>query len=146
MEKTKSLKRYSLILYVISLLALLLPFVKTNVEVDLLSKSRSMIGLVTVAHSFFAFFLIAGPVLLIAARFIKPLKKYSDILAICVPIICIIALIIVRIQARNFCVPEMTKLGLALAKKADGVHTHLAFGGVVALISYIMEAVIAFRD
>lgn len=59
------------------------------------STSTGVSGFRALATSFFGWFLILGPALLVAMNYFKQLDKFKGILSIIVPIICIISMLII---------------------------------------------------
>ena len=88
----------------IVLLALPLAQVKVSMEMfDMPSESTTTVtGFNALKSSVFAYILIIGPALLIAMDYVKPLEPHKGLLAIAVPAVCILALIIVVVQAKSF--------------------------------------------
>ena len=125
---------------ILSLVVLFLPFVEATMG----SKTQTMIGFIAAGKSVIGLLLVVGPVLLLASNFLNQLEKYNHILSLAVPVICIIVLLIVRIQAKQFCAPEFTtKLGVLLAEAQTGLKVHLKIGGILALLTYIATLVLA---
>lgn len=131
-------KRLVSITCIFSLLVLLLPFVKT----DIINNTRTMIGLAATWNSRIGLLLIICPVVLLVLNYLNLLEK-NHTLSIAVPIICIIVLLIVRAQAKQFCSPYKTNLGDLMARENGYAYvtTHLRIGGILALLSYIATLV-----
>lgn len=96
-------KNLLVLLCAIALIALLLPMYSVTASVDSAffsgSESQNVSGFQAIEGSFFAVLLVVGPLLLIAMNFIKKLERHQGLLAIVIPLICIVSLIIVLIAA-----------------------------------------------
>lgn len=127
------------ILCVISLIVLFLPFVTVTVEMEIMGissgESQSLSGFTAATYGITGLVLIVGPILLIAMNYIKQLGKYKGLLAIAVPIICIIFCIIVIIQAKSLAVKAMG------GDFGYNIKISPAIGSILALLSYIGTAV-----
>lgn len=93
------------ILCAMALIALFLPFFSVTAEMEILghssSSSASTTGFNAIGHAFLGYGLIIGPVLLVAMNYIKQLEKHKGLLAIIVPIVCIVIEIITFFQAKG---------------------------------------------
>ena len=92
------------ILSVVSIVLLFLPLITTSVEMetsflDDTQSTKKMTGFSMLAESIVTYLLLVGPALLVAMNYINKLGKHKGTIAIAVPVVCIIALIIVCIQA-----------------------------------------------
>ena len=139
------LKKHLLtILCIVSIVAMFLPFMSAAVKMEVLGSSseasQSMTGFSAAQEGFLGYLLLIGPVLLIAMNYIKQLEKYKGLLAIAVPAVCFIVCIIVIVQTKSYTVKAMGYGG-------DGsfdveIKYSLGFGGILALLSYIGEAIV----
>lgn len=91
---------------VLAIILLALPLAQIEVAMEMFGMSSesttTVTGFSALKSSIFAYILIIGPVLLIAMNYIKQLEPHKGILAIAVPVVCIVALIIVVVQAKSF--------------------------------------------
>lgn len=95
------------ILCVLSILLLALPIASVEVSIESewigsIDSEATVSGFNALGNSLFAYILLIGPALLVAMNYIKQLEKYKGILAIAIPIVCLISLIIVIISAKSF--------------------------------------------
>lgn len=139
------LKKHLLtILCIVSIVAMFLPFMSAAVKMEVLGSSseasQSMTGFSAAQEGFLGYLLLVGPVVLIAMNYIKQLEKYKGLLAIVVPAVCFIVCIIVMIQAKGYTVKAMGYGG----DGSFGVEVKFSpgFGSILALLSYIGEAVV----
>lgn len=106
MDIKKLLNQHILtILCAVSLLVLFLPFLSVTAEMEILGASSSSTATTTgygaIGNAFLGWGLIIGPALLVAMNYIKQLEKYKGLLAIVVPIACIVIEIITFFQAKG---------------------------------------------
>ena len=106
MDIKKLLNQHILtILCAVSLLVLFLPFLSVTAEMEILGQSSSSsvttTGYGAIGNAFLGWGLIIGPALLVAMNYIKQLEKYKGLLAIVVPIACIVIEIITFFQAKG---------------------------------------------
>ena len=138
------------ILCVISLLTLVFTWGEftTTANVDVAGYEASSSGAMTfggftaVLNTIFGYLLIIGPVALIAMNYVKQLEEKKGLLAVAVPVICIIAWILVVINADG-----IAAAGSAAAQSASGgaasvkTEVSLSLWAYVALISYIATGI-----
>lgn len=126
------------ILCVISLLSLAFPIITMTTEYS----DEAVTGFAAINKSIMAVILIAGPVLLVAMNYIKPLENYKGLLAIGIPALCLISLIIVF-----FTVKAGADAG-AGAFEAFGaeIEIKVGFGAILAAISYIVTGVVGLKE
>lgn len=93
------------ILCILALVALMLPFLSVTAEVEssfvTSDASTTTSGFDAIQKVFLGWGLVLGPVLLIAMNYIKKLEKYKGILAIIVPIVCLVIEVITFFQAKG---------------------------------------------
>lgn len=86
------------ILSILALVALFLPFFNINSEVNSslidYSESTKLTGFDAIGEAVLGWGLVIGPIVLIAMNYIKQLEKHKGLLAIIVPIICLIVEVI----------------------------------------------------
>lgn len=123
------------ILCALAILLLLLPIASVSVEVDSAfvstSQSKSVTGLNALGGSFFAWFLVLGPAVLIAMNYLKPLEKYKGLLAIAVPVANIVALIIVICRAKAI------QGGAGTDAASVEVSTRIGIGSILLFLTYL---------
>lgn len=133
------------ILCIISLLTLVFTWGEftTTASVDMMgveassSGSQTFGGLTAAMSTIFGYLLIIGPVALIAMNYVKQLEEKKGLLAIAVPVVCIVAWILVVMGADSIA-------SAASAAGAGGnvkTEVSLAFGAYLALVSYIATGV-----
>lgn len=135
------------ILCIVSIILLALPLAKVEVSVEIMGESAESSSTVTgfqaLSTSIFAYVLIIGPALLVAMNYVKQLEKYKGLLAIIVPVVCVISLIIVVVSAKNFSASASSGVASAEAKVKIGI------GAILAGISYIgtmVAGAVTFHD
>lgn len=133
------------ILCVISLVALVFTWGEftTTASVDVegfessSSGSQSFGGFTAAMSTIFGYLLIIGPVALIAMNYVKQLEEKKGLLAIAVPVLCIVAWILVVMGADS-----IAAAGSAAAAGASvKTEVSLSFGAYLALISYIATGI-----
>lgn len=139
MDIKRLLKQHILtILCVVALAALLLPFLSTTAEVSssLVGSSKSTAstsGITAIGFAFLGWGLVLGPVLLVVMNYIKSLEKYKGLLAIVVPIVCIIIEIITFFLAKSASVAASNSTGFMNME----VKTSLGIGFFVLIFVYL---------
>lgn len=133
-------KHLMTILCAVCVLLLLLPLasVVTVTSSELIGETRvetSLNGFNALGVSVFAYLLVIGPALLVAMNYIKQLDKYKSILAIVVPLICIVALIIVMGQCDS--ISASAGNSAASAK----IEVSWSIGAFLLLAAYVGTAV-----
>ena len=130
-----------LLLCAISLAVLLLPLATVSMSIEIMgittNSETSLSGFSALGESIFAYALLIGPIILIAMNYVTALGKYKGILAIAVPAVCLIALIVVIIQAKD--------VGSASASNeyaSAEVALSVGIGAILAGISYIATAIV----
>ncbi len=135
LKKEWILKNLLTILCVVSVVLLFLPFASGSVEVQSdfmdMSTKTTVTGFNAVTDGILGYSLLVGPVLLVAMNYIKQLDKYKSILAIVVPILCVIVVIITFIQCKG-----------TIAKASGGgasveVSVSLGIGAILLVLSYL---------
>ena len=131
------------ILCAISLLILFLPFasVSANVQMTEFSavSSQSVNGFTVATEGFRGYFLLVGPIVLIAMNYIKQLGKYKGLLAIIIPIICVISCIASFMLVKNV---GLTALGYSdAAASSINIKAHVGIGFILVMLSYIATLV-----
>ncbi len=130
------------ILCVISLVALVFTFGEITVSSSLNGESTgnaasSFGGFSAIGTTIFGYFLIIGPVALIAMNYVKQLEEKKGLLAVAVPVLCIVAWILVVMGADS-----IAAAGSAAAAGASvKTEVSLSFGAYLALISYIATGI-----
>ena len=93
------------ILCALSLFALFLPFATLTTTVELFgsasTESETVNGFGAVTDGTLGWGLVIGPVLLIAMNYVQQLGKYKGLLALAVPVICLILAIVNVMNAKN---------------------------------------------
>ena len=93
------------VLCALSILALFLPFAKLSTTVEIFggasTQSDTVNGFAAVTDGTLGWGLIIGPALLIAMNYIRQLGKYKGLLAVAVPVICLILAIVNVMNAKN---------------------------------------------
>ena len=133
------------ILCVISLVALVFTFgeitVSSSVNGETAGNSDSSFGgLTAIGVSIFGYLLIAGPVALIAMNYVKQLEDKKGLLAVAVPVICIIAWIFVVINLDVLASSSTTASAAGMSAKVE-TDVSLSLGAYIALISYIATGI-----
>lgn len=142
MENLKSfIKTHILtICAVISLVVMAFPFVIINTEMEVMGQSAGsqviVSGFKAIEKSFFTFLLIVGPVVIAIMNYVKPLEKYKGLLAVAVPVACIIIFIIVFLQVKGSQVSASGGGFMSTEIKAG-----IGIGGILALASYVATAI-----
>lgn len=106
MDIKKMLQKHVLtILCAAAVLVLLLPFISVSAEISSsfvsAESSVTTTGFSAMGSTIFGYGLLAGPVLLVAMNYVKKLEKYKGLLAILVPIVCLIIEVITFFQAKG---------------------------------------------
>ena len=129
------------VLCVISIVVLALPLIKVSVSMDIMGyggeSEQSVTGFSALKASFLGIVLFVGPILLVAMNYIKQLDPHKKQLAIAVPAICLIALIIVILQAKSYLVNVS---GGGEGFSVD-VEYSIGLGAILAALSYIATAI-----
>ncbi len=132
------------IVCVLSIIFLALPLVSVESEVEIMGASSSASATVTgfdaLGKSIFAYILILGPVLLVAMNYVKQLDRYKGLLAIAVPVICLIALVIVLLSASSFSASASSDYASA------EVTVKLGIGTFLVAISHIGTAIVGAME
>ncbi|MBQ7119980.1 MAG: hypothetical protein IJO09_07170 [Oscillospiraceae bacterium] len=101
------------------------------------SASQSFGGFAAAMNTIFGYFLIIGPVALIAMNYVKQLEEKKGLLAIAVPVLCIVAWILVVINADS-----IAAAGSAAAAGASvETEVSLSLWAYAALVSYIATGI-----
>ena len=135
------------ILSAVALLSMLFTFVSFTAETEFSASAIKLTGIQACGKSMFAYLLIIGPVLLIAMNYIKSLEKYKGLLSISVPCVCLIALIIVCLNAKT----AAQAVGGAVEGVTDlvdiemDISQSIGFGAILAAISYISMIVFGIK-
>ena len=138
MNIKKLLKQHILtILCATAIIILLLPFFSVTAEMNSAfvsgESSTTVTGLDAIKEVLLGWGLIVGPVLLVAMNYIKQLEKYKGLLAIIVPIVCIIIEIITYFQAKGISASASGGNGLVSVE----VKTTLGIGFFALICVYI---------
>ena len=133
-------KHLMTILCAVCILLLMLPLatVTTVTSSELIGETRaeaSVNGFGALGLGVFGYILVIGPALLVAMNYIKQLDKYKSILAVVVPVICIVALILVLTQCDS--ISASASAGSASAK----IEVSLAIGAYLLFVAYAGTAV-----
>lgn len=130
-----------IILCAISIAVLLLPLATVVASIDVMGTTTnsevSVTGFSALGESIFGYFLIIGPAVLIAMNYVKALGKYKGILAIAVPIVCLIALVIVVIQAKS-----AGNVNASNEYASAEVSLSVGIGAILAGLCYIATAIV----
>ena len=125
------------ILCVVSIILLALPIANLELSIDAdflgtIDSQVTLTGFNALKNSIFAYCLIVGPVLLVAMNYIKPLEKYKGLLAILIPVICMVSLIIVVISAKSY-----SATASAGDYSSAEVKIKIAIGAILLFVSYV---------
>ena len=130
------------VLCVVSLIAMFLPFANISTSMSVAgsggSASQSVTGFSAAKDGILGFVLLIGPAVLIAMNYVKQLEKYKSILAVAVPVICVVVGIIVLFQAKSSGVKASGGGGLVDIE----VKMTPAIGSIIALLSYIGTGIV----
>lgn len=136
MEQVK--KHITLILCVLSIIMLALPLASIVNHYEMYgqtsSSKASFSGFDAFGHTFVSYFLVIGPGLLLASEFLSQLKPYRKHLSLLSPIVSLVALVVVVMQAESFSVTASSSM--ASAKVSLKV-------GIGAILYGILQAVMA---
>lgn len=125
------------ILCAIALLVLFLPFFSVTSEMEIMGQSSvskaTTTGFNAVTKTFLGWTLIIGPILLVAMNYVKQLEKRKGLLAIVVPIVCLVFEIITFFQAKNVSVSATGGNGMA----SMDVKTTLGIGFFILVLVYL---------
>lgn len=138
MDFKSLLKRHILtILCVIALLVLFLPFFSVTSEMEIMGQSSvskaTITGFNAVTKTFLGWALIIGPILLVVMNYVKQLEKRKGLLAIAVPIVCLVFEIITFFQAKSVSVSATGGDGMA----SMDVKTVLGIGFFALILVYL---------
>lgn len=132
------------IVCILSIILLALPLVSVEFEMEMFgvssSSSATVTGFDALGKSVFAYILIVGPVLLVVMSYVKQLDRYKGLLAIAVPVICLIALIIVLLSASSFSASASNDYASA------EVSVKLGIGTFLVAISHIGTAIVGAME
>ncbi len=127
------------ILCILSIILLALPLANVVCTLEMFGTSSesatTVTGFTALKNSVFAYVLILGPILLIAMNYIKQLEPHKGILAIAVPIICLISLVIVVIQAKSFSSSASNDYASA------DISLKIGFGSILVSLTHIATIV-----
>lgn len=124
------------ILSAFSVLLLLLPIVNVvtsseSAYVGSQSASSAVNGFSILGVSIFGYFLLIGPVLLVAMNYVKPLEPYKGLLAVAVPAVCVVCLIIFLIQAGS-----IYSASASNAYASAKISCEIGIGAILLFVSY----------
>ncbi len=133
------------ILCVISLIALVFTFGEITVSSSVNGESTggsasSFGGFTAIGVSIFGYFLIIGPVALIAMNYVKQLEEKKGLLAVAIPVLCVVAWILVVINLDVLASSSMSASAGGMSAKVES-DVSLSLGAFIALISYIATGI-----
>ena len=139
------IKKHQLtIVCILSIIFLALPLVSVDYDVEFMGQSGSSSATVTgfdaLGKSIFAYILILGPALLVAMNYVKQLERFKGLLAIVVPVVCLIALVIVVLSANSFSASASSDYASA------EVSVKLGIGTFLVAISHIGTAIVGAME
>ena len=142
MDVKEFLKKNGLaILCAISILALLLPFGTIKTSVTILGNSSentsNIGGFHVVSGGTLGFLLAVGPVVLIAMNYIKQLEKHKGMLAIVIPVVCLLILIVNMMNLKQFAVKGGGDGGFDTNTNAS-----IGIGAIILALAYIGTGVL----
>lgn len=124
------------ILCAAALIALFLPFFSVTAEMEILGQSSASsvttTGFDAIKEAFLGWGLVLGPILLVGMNYIKQLEKHKGLLAIVVPIICLIIEVITFFQAKGASASASGGNGMANAE----IKATLGIGFFVLILIY----------
>lgn len=134
------LKKHSLtILCVLSIVLLALPMVSVTASYEVFGHEQtseaSASGFSAMSSGIFGYLMVVGPALLIAMNYIKPIEKYKGILAVAVPVVCLIALIITVMNAGSLSASASNEVAEA------EVSVSVSIGAILVGLSYVATAI-----
>lgn len=134
------LKKHSLtILCVLSVVLLALPMVSVKATMEVWGHEQVnevfTSGFTAMSSGIFGYLMVAGPAILIAMNYIKPIEKYKGILAVAVPVVCLIALIITVMNADSLSASASNAVAEAKVSVSVGI------GAILVGLSYFATAV-----
>ena len=125
------------ILCVIALVVLILPFFSVTAEMEILGQSSSSstttTGFDAIKEVFLGWGLVLGPILLVAMNYVKQLEKHKGLLAIIVPIVCLLIEIITFFQAKGASASASGGNGMASAE----IKATLGIGFFALILVYL---------
>ena len=129
------------ILCIVAVLSLALPMVSTITESASVFLPSSEIetkitGFKMLERGILAYVLIIGPALLVAMNYIQQLGKYKGILAILVPVACVVVLVVLIVQSKNITVSASFGGAGSVQQKIT-----VQIGAILAFAVYIATAV-----
>lgn len=132
------LKKHILtILCGVSLIVLFLPFLSVTAKMEVLGQSSSSstttTGFGAIGEAFLGWGLVLGPILLVAMNYIKQLEKHKGLLAIIVPILCIIIEVITFFQAKGASASASGGNGMASAE----INASMGIGFFILILVYL---------
>lgn len=121
----------------VAVVALFLPFLSVNAEMEVMgassSSSSSITGFGAMSRAFLGWGLLLGPVLLVAMNYVKQLEKHKGLLAIAVPAVCLVIEIITFFMAKSADVSASGGGGLVSAD----VSASVGIGFIILFVVYV---------
>lgn len=125
------------VLCAVSLIVLFLPFLSVTAKMEIVGQSSSSTSTITgfgaIGEAFLGWGLVLGPIILVAMNYVKQLEKHKGLLAIIVPIICIIIEIITFFQAKGASASASGGNGMASAE----IDASMGIGFFVLILVYV---------
>lgn len=142
LNKALTFKHLIPILCVVAIVVLAFPILTVSATVESAflgssSFSESVSGFSALKDAILGIVLFAGPVLLIAMNYIPKLEKHKGLLAIAVPVLCMIVLVIVFLQVKSVTI----KASFSSDYASSSVKSLPGVGFILAFIVYILTCV-----
>ena len=134
------LKKHSLtILCALSIVLLALPMVSVSASIEVFGHEQtnevSASGFTAMSSGIFGYLMVAGPALLVAMNYIKPIEKYKGILAVAVPVVSLVALIVTVMSADSLSATASNAVADAEVSVSVGI------GAILVGLSYVATAI-----
>lgn len=135
------------ILCILSIIFLALPIAKVSTELSStfveFSSDTAVTGFDSLSNNVLAYILILAPAALIAANYIASLGKYKGILAIVVPIVCMVFLVITIIRAKSTSAEASNEYASAEVTLKVGIGAILLF---ISYLATIVAGAVTYHD
>ena len=130
------------ILSALAVLVLILPYAGVEATVEVMGVSRgaganSVSGFSAATGCFFGYFLLAGPALLVAMNYVRQLEKYKGLLAVAVPLVCVVFAIITLFECKAIGAAGAAAAGAGMNMKAD-VSVSVGIGMILTILVHLI--------